>query len=192
MPSAGIGQDTTSRQGNLTSLRQDWVIFIWNLGCNKTRLQIRVRFPCEMREIYLEFTRKKTFCLSFCWSYPVGNIFFTESGTFILPDSQRRKGFMSSPFFSLWSAAVQPRRFRCLHCSPGHGDWESQRGKHCHEETGRQVGLLESSVADPDPNPDPDPHVFGPPGSDPLVRGMDPDPDPALDPDPDPSAIMQK
>jgi hypothetical protein len=26
---------------------------------------------------------------------------------------------------------------------------------------------------------------------DPIVRGMDPDPDPALDPDPDPS-IMQK
>jgi hypothetical protein len=26
---------------------------------------------------------------------------------------------------------------------------------------------------------------------DPLVRGMDPDPDPALDPDPDPSVIMQ-
>jgi hypothetical protein len=42
------------------------------------------------------------------------------------------------------------------------------------------------SVADPDPNPDP--HVFGPP--DPLVRGMDPDPDPSLDPDP--SIIMQK
>jgi hypothetical protein len=32
----------------------------------------------------------------------------------------------------------------------------------------------------------PDPHP------DPLVRGMDPDPDPALDPDPDPSTIMQK
>ncbi len=27
---------------------------------------------------------------------------------------------------------------------------------------------------------------------DPLVTGMDPDPDPALDPDPDPSIIMQK
>jgi hypothetical protein len=39
-----------------------------------------------------------------------------------------------------------------------------------------------SSVADPDPNPDPDP----------LVRGMDPDQDPALDPDPDPYIIMQK
>jgi hypothetical protein len=26
---------------------------------------------------------------------------------------------------------------------------------------------------------------------DPLVKGMDPDPDPALDPDPDPSTIMQ-
>jgi hypothetical protein len=39
------------------------------------------------------------------------------------------------------------------------------------------------SVADPDP---PDPHVFGPPGSgpDPLVRCMDPDPDPSI--------IMQK
>jgi hypothetical protein len=39
----------------------------------------------------------------------------------------------------------------------------------------------QSSVADPDPDP-PDPHVFGPPGSGPLVRGMDPDP----------SIIMQK
>ena len=47
-----------------------------------------------------------------------------------------------------------------------------------------------SSVADPNP----DPHVFGPPGSDPdpLVRGMDTVPDPALDPNPDPSIIMQK
>ncbi len=36
-------------------------------------------------------------------------------------------------------------------------------------------------------------HVFlGLPDPDPLVRGMDPDPDPALDPDPDPSIIMQK
>ncbi len=36
---------------------------------------------------------------------------------------------------------------------------------------------------DPDPNLDPsDPYVFGPPefGSDPLVRGMDPDPDPPI------------
>jgi hypothetical protein len=35
------------------------------------------------------------------------------------------------------------------------------------------------SVADPDP---PDPHIFGPPGpgSDPLVRGIDPDPDPSI------------
>jgi hypothetical protein len=30
------------------------------------------------------------------------------------------------------------------------------------------------------------------PDLDPLVRGMDPDPDPTLDPDPDPSIIMQK
>jgi hypothetical protein len=30
------------------------------------------------------------------------------------------------------------------------------------------------------------------PAPDPLVTGMDPDPDPALDPDPDPSIIMQK
>jgi hypothetical protein len=30
------------------------------------------------------------------------------------------------------------------------------------------------------------------PEPDPLVRGMDPDPDPALDPDRDPSIIMQK
>jgi hypothetical protein len=29
----------------------------------------------------------------------------------------------------------------------------------------------------PDPNPDPDPHIFGP---DPLVKGMDPDPDPSV------------
>ncbi len=29
------------------------------------------------------------------------------------------------------------------------------------------------------------------PDRDPLVRGMDPDPDTALDPDPDPSIIMQ-
>jgi hypothetical protein len=44
--------------------------------------------------------------------------------------------------------------------------------------------------------PDPDPHDFGPPGSDPdpLVKGMDPDPDlavdsdpVAVDPDPDPA-----
>jgi hypothetical protein len=30
------------------------------------------------------------------------------------------------------------------------------------------------------------------PDLDPLVRGMDPEPDPALDPDPDPSIIIQK
>jgi hypothetical protein len=30
------------------------------------------------------------------------------------------------------------------------------------------------------------------PDKDPLVRGIDPDPDPALDPDPDPSIIMKK
>jgi hypothetical protein len=36
-------------------------------------------------------------------------------------------------------------------------------------------------------------HMFlGLPDPDPLVRGMDPNPDPALDPDPDPSIIMQK
>jgi hypothetical protein len=42
--------------------------------------------------------------------------------------------------------------------------------------------VLSSSVLNsvPDPNPDP-PDVFGPP----LVRGMDPDPGPALDQDPD-------
>jgi hypothetical protein len=33
---------------------------------------------------------------------------------------------------------------------------------------------------------------FGLPDPDPLVRGMDPDPGPALDPDPDPSLVMQK
>ncbi len=39
---------------------------------------------------------------------------------------------------------------------------------------------------------DPNPRVFGLPDQDPdpLVRGMDPDPDPALGPDP--SIIMQK
>jgi hypothetical protein len=36
-------------------------------------------------------------------------------------------------------------------------------------------------------------HVFlGLLDPDPLVRGLDPDPDPALDPEPDPSIIMQK
>jgi len=38
-------------------------------------------------------------------------------------------------------------------------------------------------------------HVFlglQDPDLDPLVRGMDPDPDPALDPDPDPSIIIKK
>ncbi len=34
--------------------------------------------------------------------------------------------------------------------------------------------------------------LLGLPDPDPLVRGMDPDPDPALDPDPVPSIIMQK
>ncbi len=43
-----------------------------------------------------------------------------------------------------------------------------------------------TNVADPDPNPS-DPYVFGPPGFDPLVRGMDPDP--ASNPDPDPSIL---
>jgi hypothetical protein len=33
---------------------------------------------------------------------------------------------------------------------------------------------------------------LGLPDPDPLVRGLDLDPDPALDPDPDPSIIMQK
>ncbi len=33
---------------------------------------------------------------------------------------------------------------------------------------------------------------LGLPDPDPLVRGIDPDPDPALDPNPDPSIIMQK
>jgi hypothetical protein len=44
--------------------------------------------------------------------------------------------------------------------------------------------MLTGSVADPNQYPDPpDPRVFGPPGSgsgDPLVRGMDPDPDPSI------------
>jgi hypothetical protein len=39
------------------------------------------------------------------------------------------------------------------------------------------VPIVESSVPDPS---DPDPHVFGPPCLDPLVRGMDPDPDPSI------------
>ncbi len=45
---------------------------------------------------------------------------------------------------------------------------------------------LRSGATLPGSVPNPDPRVFGPPGSrsDPLVRGMDPDPDPALDPDP--------
>jgi hypothetical protein len=42
----------------------------------------------------------------------------------------------------------------------------------------RKIIIEKSRVADSDP--------------DPLVRGIDPDPDPALDPDPDPSIIMQK
>jgi hypothetical protein len=50
------------------------------------------------------------------------------------------------------------------------------------------VARQKSSVADPDPNPDP--LVFGLLDPDLLVRGMDPDPDPALDPNP--SIIMQK
>jgi hypothetical protein len=49
----------------------------------------------------------------------------------------------------------------------------------------RQLQTVFRSVADPDPNPDPDPpdpRVFGPPGSGsgPLVRGIDPDPDPSI------------
>jgi hypothetical protein len=48
---------------------------------------------------------------------------------------------------------------------------------------------MKSSVADPDPNPDPpDPHVLDLLDSDPLVRVMDPDSDPA----PDPSITKQK
>jgi hypothetical protein len=59
----------------------------------------------------------------------------------------------------------------------------------------KNSATLTTSVADPDLNPDPpDPHVFsqflGFPDPDPLVRGIDPDPDPALDPDP--SISMQK
>ncbi len=50
-----------------------------------------------------------------------------------------------------------------------------------------------ASVADPNPDPINRIHVFlGLQDPDPLVRGMDPDPDPALDPNPDPSIIMQK
>ena len=46
-------------------------------------------------------------------------------------------------------------------------------------------GTSLTTVAVPDQNPEsPVPHVFGPPGSGPFVRGMDPDSDPALDPDP--------
>ncbi len=46
---------------------------------------------------------------------------------------------------------------------------------------GRSAFVL-TSIADPDTNPDPsDPYIFGPtvldPDPDPLVRGMDPDPD---------------
>jgi hypothetical protein len=39
------------------------------------------------------------------------------------------------------------------------------------------IVLLMTDVQDPDP---PDPHVFGPPDPNPLVRGMDPDPDPSI------------
>ncbi len=40
----------------------------------------------------------------------------------------------------------------------------------------RILVTLKSSVADPNP----DPRVFGPPDPDPLVKGMDPDPDPSI------------
>jgi hypothetical protein len=59
----------------------------------------------------------------------------------------------------------------------------------------RMPSMLLISVAEPDPNPDPpDPHVLGlpDPNPDPLVRGMAPDPDPALYPDPNLSIIKQK
>jgi hypothetical protein len=50
-----------------------------------------------------------------------------------------------------------------------------------------------SSVPDPNPDPDPpDPRFFGLPNPDPLVRGMDLDPDPALDPNLDPFTINNK
>jgi hypothetical protein len=53
----------------------------------------------------------------------------------------------------------------------------------------REIHYPETSVADPDPNPDPpDPHVLGLLDPNPLVRGMDPDPNTALDP----SIIEQK
>ncbi len=50
--------------------------------------------------------------------------------------------------------------------------------------SGPKILIFKTSVADPDPNPDPpDPHFFmGPLDPDPLVRGMNPDPDPDLDP----------
>jgi hypothetical protein len=44
---------------------------------------------------------------------------------------------------------------------------------------GRPVFRIHMFLGLPDPDPDP------------LVRGMDPNQDPALDPDPDPSIIMQ-
>jgi hypothetical protein len=37
-------------------------------------------------------------------------------------------------------------------------------------------GMVPTNVADPNPDP-PDPRVLGLPDPDPLVRGMDPDPD---------------
>jgi hypothetical protein len=41
--------------------------------------------------------------------------------------------------------------------------------------------FLQISVPNPNKDPDPqDPHVFGPPGSGPLVKGMDPDPHPSI------------
>ncbi len=56
---------------------------------------------------------------------------------------------------------------RYAHRRPAASLWRSTSGAR---------GSAATSV--PDPNPDPlDTHVFGP---DPLVRGMDPDPDPSI------------
>ncbi len=57
----------------------------------------------------------------------------------------------------------------------------------------QKVFLVYVLISVPDPNPDPpDPRVFWASRIRiPIVRCMDPDPDPALDPDPDPSIIKQ-
>ncbi len=86
-------------------------------------------------------------------------------------------GWRSDP---RWRAAWAPphpwREPSCSAPAPAASAHQKQRGSSQGEGT---------SVADPDP---PDPGVFGPLDPDPLIRGMDPDPDLASDP----SIITQK